>query len=1008
MIRVLRNSGLLGVLLLAGCQQSTSAISLRSLAQSGTMSVLCRDMTTGQGTDIKGCPDAYATSNEGRHTLLMVTQTGRGEIAVIDMHNRVVLDQDPSVPGTEFLPIGALPVSIISTPGGVATFVATAEPGREAIFALPTSCVVAPPSGQPPHDLTQWSACKLPSSPGEMALLTDTALDTSGQLRRSCDGNGTNDLDVPSQADCPADWDAEQQVSTPGRRKILITLPKLGRIAIMDARQLSNRTPGKFEPCNIERLLPLSTVVPAAAPPQEPGCQLTPRYSYGPASAFFSQPAGISLKDGKLYVADLGVPLVHVVDVSNPCDPHETVPFLPSSLDEPGRAVFTSDVAVSDMTSQNERFVYAVDEGNGSLMAFDASEPSAANAKAPIIRGGSQYLPFEAPDRIRTNLQNARVKDLLFIKHDVPVAEEGALTSQTGVLCDPSQNAPTLASQYVTSSDYTRGASPSKLRGIFAVAALSDGYVSLIDVDDWDAKCRRPVVGNRAQSPDWRGCFADSDDRYDIGTRTASDESSCNIMEPHHARSSRFIGNNATLGIAAPSLQSFPTLTSVGGTLSTAGTSSIAANPRMLAVPYASNSAAVGNPAEYSELYVGSSHYYIANPELELANPPVQVPDNSAQLSSDPRTAEQSSLLLPQVEPRAYLPSENFSLTYEGKLFDDRVSGYLSSASLKLSDPDASFCDQGVQDIDVAAKRASEFISGTDGAAFASAYGDILQVTSDFSDADPYWRTPTGSACAQDPETGVSGIAACRNYFGITDEFSSHRDWQITEAYQDHLIFRPADATADAAKAAEAIANLHCCFPGTVKYTVRAKNHWLLRGQQPMHNIAVGPNSRCVVEDSCTRRQLLKNRVLEISSTNWKCDLDPSKCTCKLKDQDCSIGPAMPRDIACVVSSDDPSSFYSGASALGQGCVLDSIRGRFALYRGINPSVRDMEFRWQVVGGFVPYELNLANRLTGSAIMPQSLIPAPNLNALFVVDGVSGGVFEISLTPFGVIGDPYL
>ncbi len=95
-------------------------------------------------------------------------------------------------------------------------------------------------------------------------------------------------------------------------------------------------------------------------------------------------------------------------------------------------------------------------------------------------------------------------------------------------------------------------------------------------------------------------------------------------------------------------------------------------------------------------------------------------------------------------------------------------------------------------------------------------------------------------------------------------------------------------------------------------------------------------------------------------------------------------------------------------STIGPGCVFDSLKARFAIYSGTNPSVRDMSFGWQVVGGFIPYELNLANHLTGSAIVPQTMLAAPNLNAVFVVEADSGGVFEIVLDPFVVNGDPYL
>jgi hypothetical protein len=1024
-IRTMRHSGLLLLPLLASCQQTVTPPPLRSLAQSGAMSLICRDMTTGQGTDIRGCPDAYATATDGRHTMLMVTQTGRGEVAVIDMHNRVVLDEDPTVPGTEFLPIGAMPVSIVSTPGGASTFVATAEPGREGIFAIPTTCIVAPSAGQPQIDLNQWSACRLPSRPGEMVLLTDNSVDQSGQLRQTCDGN--NDVDISNQTRCPADWDAEQQVDPPGRRKILVTLPKLGGVAILDARKLFDRAPGEFDepPCEIERWLPLSTTVPTGTPSQDvpddlvssdPTCSITPRYSFGTTSAAVSNPAGISLKNGRLYVADRGVPLLHVVDVADPCDPHELPPFLPASFDEPQTTVKTSDVAASDVTWDSQQFVYAVDDSNGprngTLMAFDASPSS--TQRTPLIRRGSPYLPFEAPDRIYTNLQNASVKDLLFITHDVPIVDQPANVSQTRQLCDPNPGAQPPNSEYQTSSDYTRGAAPSKLRGIFAVAALSDGHVSLVDVDDWDSKCRRPIAASQgvdADHADWRGCYGDpttqSDYYQNNGARTTSDETSCNVVERHRARSGRFIANNSVVSVSAPSLQAFPTLTSINGNIASSGSAQIPPNPRLLAVPFAEPN------TDPSELFVGSSLYaYWPN------NAPIDTIHNPAQLYVDPTGADNNSLFLPQIEPRAYLPVESFSVTFEGRLFDDRASGFLSRAALTLSDPDAHFCDHGVQDQTASAGRAGDFLDGPNGdqqSAFAAAYPDTLQITSDFVDSDPYWVTPDGSACAKDPATGIGGIGGCRNYFGTSTNFKSTREWQIAEAYQDHLVYQQIGNDPNA------IANLHCCFPGTVSYTVRAAHQWLFRGQEPINDIVVGSDLRCTIaakakdQQYCDlRKRFLKNRVIEIANdTDWICTSDSTGVqTCKCDPDDsgkCSIGPAIANDLACVVHNPVNSSNYATSlESLGKGCVFDSLKARFAVYRGANPSARDMSFVWQVIGGFVPYELSVLNRLTGFAVMPLSMTPAPNLNALFVVDGVSGGIFEIALDPFVVNGDPYL
>src|ERR1039457_6911779 len=243
-------------------------------------------------------------------------------------------------------------------------------------------------------------------------------------------------------------------------------------------------------------------------------------------------------------------------------------------------------------------------------MAFDVS--SSSKQRTPIIRQGTPYLPYYSPDRIQTNLQNARVKDLLFVTHDVPTVDPVTQISQTGVQCDPNPKDSTLSTEYRTSGDYTPGASPSKLRGTFAIAALSNGQIGVVDVEDWDAPCRRPIENNTSSVPDWRGCSNDPSLKNGYTdtstTRTVSDESSCNVVEQHHARSGRFFANNSTVGTSAPSLQTFPTLTSITGNISTDSSSKRTANPRMLAVPF--TNIKKDDQTEYSEVFVGSSQYY--------------------------------------------------------------------------------------------------------------------------------------------------------------------------------------------------------------------------------------------------------------------------------------------------------------------------------------------------------------------------------------------------------------
>jgi len=1012
-MRIATRSILPAVALAVGCGQSTSAQSLTSLAQSGALSVTCRDMDTGRGLDITACPDPNATSTTGRHTLLMVTQTGRGEVAVIDMTAQAVVDEDPAAPGNEFLPVGATPVSIASTPGGAATFVATAEPGREALFVLPTSCVTPPEFGEPSRDLTQWSACRLPATPGEMVIIPDTTNDASGGFRKSCYAASAAATNETSRVDCPADWDAEEQISPSGRRKILVTLPTKGAVALLDARQLYGLQPGAFDACPIERWLPLSTQVPAGIDQPLPDDLKTTSPSsteihyFGPTqTAFVSTPAGISFKDGQLYVADVGVPLVHVLNWSDPCDPRELAPLTPTSLEEPNRSVLTSDVAVSDLTRDNKRFVYAVDKALGTLMAFDVSSNSLT--RAPLVFPGSPYEPFTPPDRIRTNLNNASAQDVLFITHDVPFLSDGTASASTRTLCDPTPTA-TASTDYRTSSDYSTGAGPSKLRGIFAMVALSDGHVSVVDVEDWDQPCRRPVEGNLSAAADWRGCKNDSFLSYAIAdVRTASDEASCNVIEPHHPRSGRFFASNSTVGTGAPTLSSFPTLATPSGVAAAANTSRTNGTPKLLAVPYPKANGV-------SEVQIGSTNYYLESYQNWAQGKPqcqswTNAPIETTYLDVSPDVTEQNSLLLPFVEPRAYLTSENFTLTYEGKLFDDRQSGLLAPDTLTLSDPDAQFCNQGVQDSAVTRELASEYISTGDNASFATSHTDFVQITADFTDNDPYWATPIGSACAADPDTGISGINGCRSYFGTNlgnaNNLKPTRELTIVEAYQDHLILQPSVNTALTQ------ANLHCCFPGTALYTVRAAKQWVFRGQQSLSRISPDANNRCIVDDN-PRKAHLRNRALEITSSDTRCDDKTNTCSCS---SSCSspnncivgIGPSTTAASACVVSNNDPINPNDPSQSLPPGCVFDSLKARFAVYSGTLPSIRDMVFSWQVNGGFVPYQISLANRNTGSSVMPRSMTSAPNLSAFFVVDGVSGGVFEFVLDPFTINGNPYL
>src|SRR5206468_1297910 len=124
----------------AACAPQPQAIPFRSLESSGTASFICLAQRVEtpllyDARDIKDCPDQNPVDGEGRLTYGLVTQTTRGEVAVVRVGvadtsggkiiGGAVIDEEPAVPGFNFLPVGAEPVDIVSSPGSAASFVAT-------------------------------------------------------------------------------------------------------------------------------------------------------------------------------------------------------------------------------------------------------------------------------------------------------------------------------------------------------------------------------------------------------------------------------------------------------------------------------------------------------------------------------------------------------------------------------------------------------------------------------------------------------------------------------------------------------------------------------------------------------------------------------------------------------------------------------------------------------------------------------------------------------------------
>ena len=961
----------------SACTETPVSLPLRSLERSGEVSFACVS-TDGEGAHINVCPDFDGE----RRMLALVTQTLRGEVAVVDLSAGSVVDYDPSTPGFNFIPVGENPGDIVTTPGGVASFVGIGGAGRAGIIALPSSCL-----RRPAQDLTAWPACSLPKAPGQMRVLIDSA-DDQGRIRASCDVTPTTDAATPGNAIaasrevCPADLALE--IVEPGRRKLLVEIPDLGGMAVIDAQELLDRAPGSFDPCSVERFLPLEvqlppgdTLQPIPDDLQAPGC-VAPEVNYGPpANGFLPRPAGFELADHKLYVADLAAPVVHVIDAKDPCALTEQPPLLPVSFESQNRLVTSRKVAVSPPTRSGQRFLYSIDDFEGSVMVFDVT-PGSVN-RTPIVRPGSPLLPFEPADRIAFS---SPARDISFALRDAPITDPVTGVGTVGTLCDPDPdldlNAP--GAKYRTSLDYTRGARPRQLRGVFGFVALASGQVAVVDVEDWDAACRRPVQANSDPAEDFRGCAADpsTPSNYSIGPvedgkRTVSGEASCRIVQQHRARSGSIVDSNNAVGTRAPAIRSFPRLRAPAGSNMAPGlTPESRPNPKLLAVDFA----APGGGSEPAEIFISTNLYQRGS-------------SNAANdLVLEPAEAERLSLTLMRRQPRAFA-EEDVLVEYEGVLSAERPAGFLQigapGADSVLRDVDGGFCNRGVEDEALATEVAAELgVAANKRAAYAARHADYVQITSELrGESDRYWTDGAGKGC-RGTTTGKAAYFGCRQAFGNAETPLDRRDFRIVAAYQNELIVEPRGATSSAGRQ-EVLDDLACCFGGSaLRYKLRAGHQWIVRGERSgfRHNVVADPDLRCI-RDCNPRRSLLRSRILEVSN---------SACT----GSECGIGPSTKADVACVVGSD--SALSPGGA--GAECIFENLLYRFAIYRGNQPSVRDMAFSYQLIGGFSPLVANLAAQT--AAVSPQSMTFVPQLGQLAVVDGAAEGLVLVSLDTVGI------
>ncbi len=1004
-------------LVFGGCTSQPDPAELPSLRRSGEATFLCLG-PNGEGAPLIDCPrgrrtddDGFTVAKPGYELHALVTQTLSAEVAVVRITgydsdfdaNGKVLDVDQSNPGVTPLRVGGQPVDVVSTPGGRASFVSVADVGREGVFALPTNCILAPGPDEPRRDLTTWPACSLPSRPGHMQLLIDPLEDRGPWCGAA---PSTDNPYAEPDAACRVDLSLENQ--SPGRRKLLIAMPDESKIIVLDAQELLDREQGTFAPCHIEAELPLEAVVPGdvvqAVPEELVGPDEGPAKTYPDiAGTYVARPAAMAALDGRLLIADRGSPVIHSIDARDPCQLTPLAPLIATSFEDPSRVVTTSRVAISPLSPTGARYVYAVDEFGdelASVIPFDISPTS--SGRTPIVRSGSALNPFEAPDRIEFS---APVKDVAFALLERPEADAATGEAISGTLCnpDPSISDTSIEALYRPTSD-TSGARPAALRGLFGYALLSDGRLSLIDIEDFDRECRRPKSLNATGTMDFRGCVNDkpiadylTDDGTLTGVPTVTDEASCRVVVPHRARSGSYV--RTTDEVRAPSMRAFGQLSyqSRGLTVSRQTTEG-RKHPILLPVDFEGPQGPV--PAQ---VYVGNTFY-----ERYLSDDPLII---------NPNLAERIVPTLPFIEPRAYPSSQIATVTYEGALDSEHEDGELTLLSdevAQFDDEAGGFCDKGVQDERLISEVGVERfgLTGESLANFVERHVDYLQITNLlFNSEDPYWDND-GASCGESGNFDGTGYTLCDSVFGLGDEddLNPARDLTIISAYQDSLEVTPRALQGSRAK--DRLELAQCCFSENISYRLRAGNQWTVVGAATgfQHQIIADESDddrRCIRDESPLKAHL-NGRAFEVSSNQcYDTNLETTSCGVGLRTQE---------DLVCFYNGNPPGPIDSSVSAGEQlggpvevdgpasECIFDSLTSRFVVYRGLEPSLRGMSFGYEVAGGFRAQAISLTRDST--IVLPVSLSPIPDFNAMGVVDSQNQGLMMIDL-PNSRIGYSY-
>jgi hypothetical protein len=843
--------------------------------------------------------NATSAATLPNHLYAVVTQTTRGELAVVDLTAGYVIDEDRSTPGTNFIPVGSGPTDVVVTPDGQMTFVSSADPNKPAIYGIPSGPHVAPGGGaglagallgdstgiSPPLPLliTDLEACALPQAPEALAVAASGPVEAGAPrsyvlvaVLAGSPGVSAKVVAIdPSPLLRGAGVDAGSPDAAPATPGVLTACSILGATALStampaswhpgpawadgvtyaDAGSLAAQEPSAGPSCGTPTVggdaAPVAADGPVAddagaGPADDAGSAAGDAGVFGDAGAALEAgtfplsvstlgqpfPTNAVLRDDLpiLYVSGGALPVIHEIDLTDPANPRELPPLLATSVAQPTRPVSVGAIAISPTTRDYKRYLYAVDSGNGTLMVFDVTDP-ALSPHTPLERPHAELNPLLPADRLAFS---APVATVGFVQHDWPLIPPGPngtpnpdqIHAYEGLLCNPNPNAHPDAGTFRDLGAYYRvdqatavqstgvvstvEGFPYRLRGVFGFATLSSGQVVAIDVDDWDAPCRRPepmTGGGTGPSFGMTGLLdipepsagpLDLDPYHAPITYQRSipespavtQEEFFPVSAPHRIRSNYLLRNDVTSGIHIPNLLGAPQLfDAVGAPVPVSGTQPPLILPTALPAGFI-DPTLISNPSE-------------ADPSAQTPLPaPATVPSSKAvasvRLSFDDPTVTtnqdwtvtyEGALPVAQQSPADILTTDG-DQTLLVSIGTEAADGGIQGSGFPASTNGPGFCERGIEDWSIGQSRAAAAETAMKG--FASGIPNQVpldQWTSDYIEVtdqilpqgDPYWSVPfkdaaggevndcwqgTGYENDGDPNIGGKRYNACQETFG--------------------------------------------------------------------------------------------------------------------------------------------------------------------------------------------------------------------------------------------------